>query len=200
MSDLEVSNDESNSEYDSESVNEENSNDSNFEEDDAESINDENDDEENVNSLKNKKTNIKLIDDDEDDEEDEEDENYLKKIDKEIRKNYLIDFHPDSLVNNYIEIQTLSQIIRDKDGNIIDDLHKTVPFLTKYEKTRILGQRAKQIESGSRPFIAVKNDIIDSYTIALLELKEKKIPFIIRRPLPNGSSEYWKVSDLQLLY
>lgn len=198
MSDLEVSNDESNSEYDSDSVNEENSN---FE-DDEETVNDENEPEsnndENDTLLKNKKTDINFIDDE--DDEDENDENYLKKLDKELRKNYLIDFHPDSLVNNYIEIQTLSQIIRDSDGNIIDDLHKTVPFLTKYEKTRILGQRAKQIESGSKPFVTVQNTIIDSYSIALLELKEKKIPFIIRRPLPNGSSEYWKISDLQLLY
>ena len=31
------------------------------------------------------------------------------------------------------------------------------------------------------------------------ELEEKKIPFIIRRPLPNGGSEYWNVSDLELL-
>ena len=28
-------------------------------------------------------------------------------------------------------------IIRDDKNNIIDDLHKTVPFLSKYEKTRI---------------------------------------------------------------
>jgi DNA-directed RNA polymerase I, II, and III subunit RPABC2 len=194
MSDLEVSNDESNSEYDSDSLNEENSN---FE-DDEETVNEETVNDENDTLLKNKITDINFIDDE--DDEDENDENYLKKLDKELRKNYLIDFHPDSLVNNYIEIQTLSQIIRDSDGNIIDDLHKTVPFLTKYEKTRILGQRAKQIESGSKPFVTVQNTIIDSYSIALLELKEKKIPFIIRRPLPNGSSEYWKISDLQLLY
>ena len=35
--------------------------------------------------------------------------------------------------------------------------------------------------------------------IAEEELKQKKIPFIIRRPLPNGASEYWKVKDLEML-
>ena len=35
--------------------------------------------------------------------------------------------------------------------------------------------------------------------IAELELKAKKIPFIIRRPLPNRGSEYWRVSDLELI-
>ena len=29
--------------------------------------------------------------------------------------------------------------------------------------------------------------------------KVKKIPFIIRRPIPNGGTEYWKLQDLELL-
>ena len=85
----------------------------------------------------------------------------------------------------------------DEDGIIIDDLHRTIPYLTKYEKARILGQRAKQINSGSKPFIKVHEDIIDGYIIAELELKAKSIPFIIRRPLPNGGSEYWSIKDLE---
>ena len=32
-----------------------------------------------------------------------------------------------------------------------------------------------------------------------MELEQNKIPFIIRRPLPNGSSEYWRVQDLTIL-
>ena len=40
---------------------------------------------------------------------------------------------------------------------------------------------------------------MEGYTIALQELNEDKLPFIIRRPLPNGASEYWKVNDLQKL-
>ena len=41
------------------------------------------------------------------------------------------------------------------------------------------------------------NNVIDGYLIALKELEEKKIPFIIRRPIPNGGSEYWKLSELE---
>ena len=89
------------------------------------------------------------------------------------------------------------KVIRDKDGIIVDDLHKTIPFLTKYERARILGQRAKQINSGSTTFVKVPENVIDGYLIAELELKEKKIPFIIRRPLPNGGSEYWSLRDLE---
>jgi DNA-directed RNA polymerase I, II, and III subunit RPABC2 len=81
----------------------------------------------------------------------------------------------------------------------MDDLHKTIPFLTKYEKARVLGQRAKQINSGSKPFIKVPDNVIDGYVIGELELQQKKIPFIIRRPIPGGGSEYWKLSDLEII-
>lgn len=138
-------------------------------------------------------------DEDEDEEDsDTEDENYLMKFDKEVRENYIVNFHPESIIHNYSEIQSLIQVVRDKSGMIVDPLHRTVPFLTKYEQTRIIGQRTKQLNSGSKPFIKVDEDIIDGYVIALKELEQKKIPFIIRRPLPNGGSEYWKLEDLQI--
>lgn len=145
-----------------------------------------------------------ILTDDDEDEEDEQDENNLMKFDKEIRKNYLVDFHPEILTNNYDEIQSLVNITRNEKGIIIDDFHKTIPFLTKYEKTRVLGQRTKQINSGSKPYIDIQHEfdnkrIIDGSLIALKELELKRIPFIIRRPLPNGSSEYWRLNDLQLI-
>ena len=71
--------------------------------------------------------------------------------------------------------------------------------MTKYEKTRIIGERARQLNSGANPFIVVDPSVIDGYLIALEEFKAKKIPFIIKRPLPNGSCEYWKVSDLEII-
>ncbi|MDC0142054.1 DNA-directed RNA polymerase subunit omega, partial [bacterium] len=92
-----------------------------------------------------------------------------------------------------------SKIIRDANGKIKDENHTTIPFLTKYERTRVLGCRAKQINNNSDIFIKNDTNIINSYLIAKEELKQKKIPFIIQRPLPSGISEYWKVSDLELL-
>jgi DNA-directed RNA polymerase subunit K/omega len=141
---------------------------------------------------------------DDDDDDDEQEDNYLMKFDREIRKNYLVDFHPETIMNNYSEIQALVNITRDNKGIIIDEFHKTLPFLTKYEKTRILGQRAKQINSGSIPYIDLKKEfqgkrVIDGYLIALKELELKRIPFIIRRPLPNGGSEYWRLKDLDII-
>jgi DNA-directed RNA polymerase subunit K/omega len=126
-------------------------------------------------------------------------DNKFKKFDRELRNDYLLNFHPESLVQNYDEIYNLARVVRDDAGNIIDELHKTLPILTKYEKTRILGQRAKQINDGVTPFVKVPENVIDGYLIALKELEEKKIPFIIRRPLPNRGSEYWHLEDLQII-
>jgi len=143
---------------------------------------------------------IDLDDDDEDDEDDEDDdENYLQKFDKNIRQDIISQYHPELLHHNDEEVETLCKIVRDSDGNIIDPLHKTVPFITKYEKARILGERAKQINAGAKIFIKIEKTLIDGYLIALREYEEKMIPFIVRRPLPNGGSEYWKLQDLEMI-
>jgi DNA-directed RNA polymerase subunit K/omega len=150
-----------------------------------------------------KQTTIQLdsaINDYEDDDDDDyQDDNYLQKFDKEITKDYIMDFHPECLNHNYDEIKALSKVTRDEFNIIIDPLHKTIPFLTKYEKARILGQRSKQIECGAKPLVKVPENIIDSYLIAELELEQKAMPFIIRRPIPSGGSEYWNLKDLEYI-
>ena len=110
------------------------------------------------------------------------------------------DFHPECLLHNYQEISALSKVVRDKNNIIIDPLHKTIPFLTKYERTRVIGQRAKQINAGAKPFVKVGENVIDGEIIANLELIQKRIPFIIRRPFPGGGGcEYWNLRDLEIL-
>ncbi len=150
-------------------------------------------------NVKNIPSNFKLenADEEEDSDEDPEGEDYLKKFNQELNKNYIMNFHQESVLQNYDEILKMARVVRDKDGTIIDPFHKTLPYLTKYEKTRIIGQRAKQIDSGATTFVKVPENVIEGYLVAELELKEKKIPFIIRRPLPNGGSEYWHVKDLE---
>jgi DNA-directed RNA polymerase I, II, and III subunit RPABC2 len=135
---------------------------------------------------------------DDDDDEDYQTP-YLQKFNAEINKNYILDFHPECAVNNYDEISVLTQVIRDAANNVIDDLHKTIPFLTKYERTRVIGQRAKQINSGAKAFVKVPENVIDGYLIAELELMQKRIPFIIRRPTPGGGCEYWNLKDLEVV-
>lgn len=141
-----------------------------------------------------------MEDDDEyEDDDDEDPDVYFQKFDEEINSNYILKQHPEQFNKNYDEIETLSAIIRDNNNNIIDSLHKTIPYLTKYERSRVLGQRAKQINSGSKPYVAVPDNIIDGYIIAQMELAQKRIPFIIQRPIYGGACEYWKLKDLEIL-
>jgi DNA-directed RNA polymerase I, II, and III subunit RPABC2 len=152
-----------------------------------------------IDSKENIKPNFPMLDDD--DEEDDEDieENYLQKFDENIQKSIISEFHPELHSHNSDEIEVLSRVVRDENGVVIDPLHKTLPFITRYEKARILGERAKQINAGAQPMVEVDINVIDGYLIALKEFEQKKIPFIIKRPLPNGGIEYWKFKDLEVI-
>ena len=69
--------------------------------------------------------------------------------------------------------------------------------LSKYEKTRILCERAQQLEEGSQPYISNIERYNSSYAIALEEFNSKKIPYIIRRSVPHSNNfEYWKLKDM----
>jgi DNA-directed RNA polymerase subunit K/omega len=106
--------------------------------------------------------------------------------------------HPESKFHNYDEIASASIVTRNENNIIVDALHTTIPMMTKYEKTKVIGQRTKQLDVGSQPFIRVDRPTLDNSIIAEQELREKKLPFIIQRPLPNGGFEYWHVKDLEV--
>jgi DNA-directed RNA polymerase I, II, and III subunit RPABC2 len=80
-----------------------------------------------------------------------------------------------------------------------DANHMSPPFLTVYERTKVLGTRANQIADGARPFIVVPDHMTDPLEIAKLELEQRRLPFIIKRPMPDGTFEYWRLSDLMIL-
>lgn len=71
----------------------------------------------------------------------------------------------------------------------------TSRFMTKYERARILGSRALQI-SKNAPLMVDPGEESDPYKLAEMELDKRKVPFIVRRYLPDGSYEDWKVSEL----
>ena len=117
-------------------------------------------------------------------------ENYVSSIDLEK-------MHPEIKSANIDEINASSRVVRDETGKIIDPLHTTPPFITKYEKARIIGTRTEQLESGANPYIELDHNIVNGRTIAIMEFEQKKIPFIIARPLPNKAVEYWRLEDLE---
>ena len=142
-----------------------------------ESEDEENKDEKNENENKNKnmiKTNKLDEESEEEESEEESDDDDFKKFEQDIKKDNLIYYHTNSKHISQEELTTLCKIVRNKHGLIIDPLHKTLPYLTKFEKARVIGLRAKQINNGAEPFIDVPNNMIEGLTIAEKELEEKK--------------------------
>ncbi|KRH94091.1 RNA polymerase subunit K [Pseudoloma neurophilia] len=74
--------------------------------------------------------------------------------------------------------------------------NRTLPLLTKYEKARIIGIRATQLSNGAIPRIPIESD--DVLEIAESEFMAKTIPFIVRRYLPDGTYEDWKLRDMTI--
>jgi DNA-directed RNA polymerase I, II, and III subunit RPABC2 len=150
-----------------------------------------------------------LIDSGVDFEGDEYDEEYNDVGDQQIEEESsdikpelkrLYQQHPECNLD-YIEqvIPKMSLQYIPPGGEKADSNHRTYPFLTNFEKTKIIGLRANQISKGSVPFIDVPKHITDVKDIARLELEQKRLPFIIKRPLPNGTFEYWRLADLLIL-
>ncbi|ODV61748.1 DNA-directed RNA polymerase core subunit RPO26 [Ascoidea rubescens DSM 1968] len=71
----------------------------------------------------------------------------------------------------------------------------TTPFMTKYERARILGTRALQISMNAPVLVDIDGET-DPLQIAMKELAQKKIPLVIRRFLPDGSYEDWACNEL----
>jgi len=94
------------------------------------------------------------------------------------------------------EVSEAATSISLRDLNILDSNHTTYPFLTSYERTKCLSFRASQISNGAKPYVIVPEGVSDSYEIAKMELEAKRLPFIVKRPLPDGSYEVWRLSDL----
>ena len=64
--------------------------------------------------------------------------------------------------------------------------NRQVITLTRFEKARIMGARALQLSLGAPVFIEIPKNATTSLEIAMEELKQRVIPIVIKRTLPNG--------------
>lgn len=98
-----------------------------------------------------------------------------------------------------VSSHTKTKPLREKPARSVPASERiTKPFLTKYEKTRLIATRAQQIANGSMPLIKFDNQSsLEAVELATEELRQKKTPLIVRRPLPNGSYEDWSIEELE---
>lgn len=94
------------------------------------------------------------------------------------------------------KIEDFSDIMKRYDPN----KNKTKNILSKYEKVKLIGIRAEQLQRGSSPLVDLPEDgTFDARSIAHEELRQRKIPMMICRKLPDGSCEYWRLDDMIIL-
>jgi DNA-directed RNA polymerase subunit K/omega len=120
-------------------------------------------------------------------------DDYISGLSDEENITYNDDYEVTEIITSNNETEDIIQIM--KNYKNIKKYYKTNPVITKYEKTKVLSERASQINEGSIIFIPNPELYDNAYDIAVTEYNEKKIPFIIKRPYGN-TNEYWKLNDL----
>ena len=108
------------------------------------------------------------------------------------------------------EIDKECEIIRNREIITKDIPHKKVeitskdnqivigpPMLTRFEKARIMGARALQLSLGAPVFIEIPKNATSSLEIAMEELKQRVIPIVIKRTLPNGDYQHIAIDQFE---
>ena len=139
-----------------------------------------------------------------DEDQEVDDDMIIEDSQKRDLGNELLKFHPEARIDT-IESVSMDLILTNvpptftnADGQV-DSKHRSSPFLTQYEKTKVLGFRTNQLSLGARPYIAVPEHVTEIREIARLELEARRLPIIIKRPMPDGTFEMWRLSDLLIL-
>ncbi len=119
----------------------------------------------------------------------------------------ILDIDQDNIDNEDDDDITIEELLSTEDNSncitdtqiytdYLDKEKQTINKLTKYERTTVVGARAQQLANGAKPFVKVDKKDCDVTYIAIKELNENKLPFIIKRKITENKVEYWRLSDL----
>ena len=104
-----------------------------------------------------------------------------------------MDLHPE-----------VKPVFRSEVADTIKQPRMTQPYFSKYEYTALIATRAQQIADGAKPLVDLKgmktSDPMFIWNVAKREIEERKLPYIIRRQLPNNKSEFWSVQELEIMW
>jgi DNA-directed RNA polymerase I, II, and III subunit RPABC2 len=92
-------------------------------------------------------------------------------------------------------------------NEVIDSVKEpriTREYFTKYEYTTLVALRAQQLADGSKPMVSLEglkaSDPMFVWNVAKREIEQRKLPFIIRRQLPDGNSEFWSAQEMEVIW
>ena len=138
----------------------------------------------------------------------EHDLDFKREEDLDAETSQLIEDDPDDRFSSQTGDARFSSDVTETRYRSEDTLHyldhrqqyKSLPIATKYEITRILAERIFQLNNGAAPLITwtgAKSGLNITELIAREELRQRRIPLIVRRTFPNGSTEDWKLQDFR---
>jgi DNA-directed RNA polymerase I, II, and III subunit RPABC2 len=96
-------------------------------------------------------------------------------------------------------IQDDCQRIRDSAG----EPRASSERMTKYEFNQIVSLRVTHLAKSAVPLVELPPSFtvatnLELRAVALRELREGRLPYIVKRVMPNGKIEHWRVADLDL--
>lgn len=147
-----------------------------------------------------------------DEEYDDFEENYFD-INNDEDNEIMNDLDDEPFIQDEQEQEQESEVLYDEDDiedeifeinqnadSNFNKIKKTIPILTKYEKTFVIGFRTQQILNGSNILIDINTlKKKDPYYIAVEELRLRRIPFKIKRKLPDNTYEIWDITDFEII-
>ena len=112
---------------------------------------------------------------------------------------FLKTHHPECRLDYAEDVLKILPISSFPPDQKLDVNHKSIPYLSLFEKASVIGFRANQLSQGARPLVTVPPHITDVIDIARIELEQKRMPYILKRVMPDGTFEYWRLADLLIL-
>lgn len=84
------------------------------------------------------------------------------------------------------------------------DKRITREYYTKYEYVALLSMRAQQLAEGARPLVGIDglktSDPMFVWNVAKREIEQRKLPFVVRRQMPDGTAEFWSVQEMETMW
>ena len=103
-----------------------------------------------------------------------------------------------------MEHSEVKPVFRTEVAENVKQARTTREYYTKYEYTALLATRAQQIAEGAKPLVDLaglkQSDPLFVWNVAKREIEQRKLPFVIRRQLPNGESEYWSTQEMEMMW
>lgn len=98
----------------------------------------------------------------------------------------------------------VNPVFRNEVAEVVKQARITREYFTKYEFTTLLATRAQQLAEGAKPLASLDglntSDPMFVWNLARREIEQRKLPFIIRRQMPNGESEFWSAQEMEVAW